>query len=139
MVAVFADTNIVVYAYSSDAVKASIAERIIEAAPVISTQVVNEFPNIARIKMGLDIATRHRVATDLLHSCNVIAPDSAIATSAMVIEDRYRLSYWDALIAAAALAANCHTLYSEDFQNGQVFEGKLTVSNPFVNPVGIKS
>ena len=56
----------------------------------------------------------------------------------MVIEDRYHLSYWDALIAAAALAANCDTLYSEDFQNGQAFEGKLTVSNPFVNPAEIK-
>lgn len=64
MAAVFADTNIVVYAYGSDAVKASVAERIIEAAPVISTQVVNEFLNIARVKMGLDMATRHRVATD---------------------------------------------------------------------------
>jgi predicted nucleic acid-binding protein len=41
------------------------------------------------------------------------------------------VSYWDALILAAALAAGCDTLYSEDMQDGQIFEGRLTVKNPF--------
>ena len=45
---------------------------------------------------------------------------------------RYRFSLYDALIAAAALEADCSTLYSEDFQDGQVIEGRLTVRNPFL-------
>lgn len=52
-------------------------------------------------------------------------------SAAMQIEARYQASYWDALILAAALAAGCDTLYSEDMQDGQMFEGRLTVKNPF--------
>lgn len=61
---VFADTNIVVYSYGADPAKVSVAESIIKAAPVISTQVIGEFHNVARRKLELDMATRHRVATD---------------------------------------------------------------------------
>jgi len=128
---VFADTNIVVYAYGVAPAKVAPAKAIVNASPVISTQVINEFHNVARRKLGLDMATRHRVATDLLQSCRVIAIDQAIVAAAMQVEARYQVSYWDALILAAALAAGCDTLYSEDMQDGQVFEGRLTVKNPF--------
>jgi predicted nucleic acid-binding protein len=37
----------------------------------------------------------------------------------------------DALDAAAALAADCSTLYSEDLQDGQVTQGQFTMRNPF--------
>lgn len=43
----------------------------------------------------------------------------------------YRFEIYDALIAAAALQAKSSVLYSEDFQDGQVIEEKLTVKNPF--------
>lgn len=127
----FADTNIVVYAYGVAPAKATKAKTILNAAPVISTQVINEFHNVARRKLGLDMATRHRVAADLLQSCRVIAVDQAIVAAAMRIEARYQVSYWDALIIAAALASGCDTLYSEDLQDGQIFEERLTVKNPF--------
>lgn len=129
---VFADTNIVVYAYGVDPTKVAKAKAILNDTPVISTQVINEFHNVARRKLGLDIATRHRIATDLLQSCRIVAVDQAIVAAAMQVEARYQVSYWDALIIAAALAAGCSTLYSEDMQDGQVFEGRLTVKNPFL-------
>lgn len=129
---VFADTNIVVYAYGVDAAKLASAKAIVSASPVISTQVINEFHNVARRKLRLDMVTRHRIATDLLQSCRVVALDQAIAGAAMQVEARYQVSYWDALIIAAALATSCNTLYSEDLQDGQLFEGRLTVKNPFV-------
>jgi predicted nucleic acid-binding protein len=47
------------------------------------------------------------------------------------IAARYGFQFYDALIAAAALEAECTTLYSEDFQHGQVIEGRLTARNPF--------
>jgi predicted nucleic acid-binding protein len=71
MTAVFADTNIVVYAYANELRKSPVAEAIVQAAPVISTQVVSEFLNVARVKMGLDLTTRHKVAQNLLHGCTV--------------------------------------------------------------------
>ena len=45
---------------------------------------------------------------------------------------RYALSHWDSLIVAAAPLAKCDTLYSEDMQHGQIFDGRLTVVNPFL-------
>jgi predicted nucleic acid-binding protein len=44
----------------------------------------------------------------------------------------YGYSMFDSVIAASALEAECDTLYSEDLQDGQVIEGRLTVRNPFV-------
>jgi predicted nucleic acid-binding protein len=52
--------------------------------------------------------------------------------TAWKLQARYRFSYFDSLIIAAALAAGCSTLYSEDMQHGQVIAGRLTISNPFL-------
>jgi len=48
------------------------------------------------------------------------------------IKGRYRFSFYDSLIIAAALEANCQTLYSEDMQHGQIIE-TLTIQNPFLD------
>jgi hypothetical protein len=40
---------------------------------------------------------------------------------------RYQLSHWDSLIVAAAMLAGCETLYSEDLQHNQLFEGRLRI------------
>ena len=133
MTAIFADTNIVVYAYADDPTKSAVAEVIIRDAPVISTQIVNEFLSVARVKLGLDLATRHKVAQDLLHGCTVVSVDAPVVARAMEIESKYQISYWDALVVAAALAADCTTLCSEDMQAGQIFENRLTVRNPFLS------
>lgn len=55
------------------------------------------------------------------------------------IAAKYGFSFYDALIAAAAIEAQCTTLYSEDFQDGQVLEGRLTVRNPFAGKTGRSS
>jgi predicted nucleic acid-binding protein len=47
------------------------------------------------------------------------------------LAERYALSLYDAMIAAAALHANCGTLWSEDMQHGLVIERRLRVANPF--------
>jgi predicted nucleic acid-binding protein len=64
-------------------------------------------------------------------ACDVAAVTPDITELAMNIGERYQINHWDALIVAAALAAGCETLYSEDLQDGQVFEERLTVKNPF--------
>ena len=46
------------------------------------------------------------------------------------IERRYRLSWWDSLVVAAAQAQGCVVLLSEDFQDGMAF-GSVTVRSPF--------
>jgi predicted nucleic acid-binding protein len=51
---------------------------------------------------------------------------------AIDLAKRYSLSHWDSLIVAAALMADCRTLYSEDMQHGLVFDKQLAVVNPFL-------
>lgn len=65
-------------------------------------------------------------------TCDIAAVTLDMTELAMLIGERHQISHWDSLIVAAALATGCDTLYSEDLQDGQVFEGPLTVRNPFV-------
>ena len=58
--------------------------------------------------------------------------DAGTVRAAMVLAGRNALSHWDSLIVAAAIQAGCDTLYSEDLQNGQIFDGRLKVVNPFI-------
>ncbi len=47
------------------------------------------------------------------------------------LREKYSLSFWDSLIVASALWAECSILYTEDMQHGLKVEEKLTVLNPF--------
>ena len=128
----FADTNVVVYAFAKDDAKIAVAEGILEKQPTISVQVINEFLNVCRIKLGMDVPTRHNLARELIAGCNVVALEPRLVEKAMEVEVQGQISYWDALIVAAALLSGCDTLYTEDLQHGRTFDGQLTVVNPFV-------
>ena len=56
----------------------------------------------------------------------------AIHQAALRHVERYQFAWWDALIVAAALEADCATLWSEDMHHGLVVNGRLTIRNPFV-------
>lgn len=128
----FADTNVVVYAFANDSAKIAVAEDILLKQPTISVQVVSEFLNVCRTKLGMNVPTRHRLARELMAGCNVVALEPRVIEKAMQIEAQTQISYWDALILAAALLSGCDTLYTEDLQHGQKFDGQLTVVNPFL-------
>jgi len=64
--------------------------------------------------------------------------DVEVLERAREIERRYRTSWWDATIVAAAHAQSCKVLLSEDFQDGMMF-GQLAVRNPFASHVGEES
>ena len=128
----FADTDVVVYAFSKDDAKIAVAEGIIEKQPIISVQVISEFLNVCRIKLGMDMPTRYKLARELLAGCSVVALEPRVIEKAMEVETQAQISYWDALIVAAALLSGCDTLYTEDLENGRTFDGQLTVINPFV-------
>ena len=112
--------------------KIAIAEGILEKQPTISVQVISEFLNVCRVKLRLDVLTRHNLAAELIAGCNVVSLDSRVIEKAMEVEAQARISYWDALIVAAALLSGCDTLYTEDLEHGHTFDGQLTVVNPFV-------
>lgn len=130
---VFIDTNIAVYAFGKDQEKKAEARRLLSGSPTISTQVINEFLNVCRVKLKIDLNTRHGLAHELMAGCDVVTLDPAVVMKAMSIEKANDISFWDSLIVAASLLAGCDTLYSEDMQHGRFFENRLRVVNPFLN------
>ncbi len=95
---------------------------------------VNEFLSVLTSKQRVPRDVANRYAHILLRRCEVVALTQQVVELAIQIGERYKCSHWDALVVAAALLADCDTLFSEDLQDGQVFEERLTVKNPFAVP-----
>ena len=98
---------------------------------MISVQVLNELANVARRKMRMSWQETHTFLSLLrglltVHSLEVETHDTGLA-----LAERYNLSIYDAMFAAAALRAGCDTLWSEDMQHGMVLDGRLRVVDPF--------
>lgn len=127
----FVDSNIVIYSVAADTVKRRKALTILKQRPVISIQVLNETANTLRRKLGFEIPEIQRILTKLMQQCHVHTLSPATVFAALGIAERYGFSHYDCLIVAAALEADCATLYSEDMQDGQLIEGRLRVVNPF--------
>ena len=127
----FFDSNIVLYAASGDRAKAERAEQLIAAGGVVSVQVLNEIANVSRRKMGLSWAET-RTFLAVIRGLLLVCPLTAeIHEAGLDLAERYRLPVYDAMIAAAALEAECNTLWSEDFQHGMVLDERLRIANPF--------
>lgn len=127
----FFDTNILVYAFAADDRRSARAEALIAAGGVIAVQVLNEFTNVARRKLKWDweqIEASLAVIEDLLGVTRPLT--AALHARAVVLARDSKLSFYDALIVAAATDAGCELLCSEDLQDGQKF-GAVTVENPF--------
>ena len=129
----FIDTNVLIYLVSGDAAKADAAERAVGAGGMISVQVLNEFAHVARRKLRFSWDEVHSFLTMIRALLDVIPLTATIHDRGLQLAERYQLSIYDAMIAAAALASECDILFSEDLQEGMSIEG-LTVINPFRNP-----
>lgn len=135
----FLDTNIFIYAADeSDMRKARRAQKLIaEVADsgkgVCSYQAIQEFVNVVlrRFSKPLPLAEVERFLTAIFQPLPIVHSSFALFSSALRIQDRYRLSWYDSLIVTAALEADCDLLYSEDLQHGQRF-GSTRVENPFL-------
>ncbi len=133
----FVDANILVYAHDrSDARKFTMAVDLVQSLwelgdGVISTQVLQEFYVSVRRKLDhpMSVAEARTCVSDYL-KWRVVVNDEYSITAAIEFEERYQLSFWDALIVQAANRANTTILYSEDLNHGQRY-GDLRVENPF--------
>ncbi len=128
----FIDTNILVYCYTEDeTAKKQIALEIVNHSDAfISTQVLTELANTLQRKFKLDWRIVENVITEVGSGFNVYVNKPGTIEQACRIAAKYHYSYYDSLIIAAELSANCKTLYSEDMQGGQVVENSLTIVNP---------
>jgi predicted nucleic acid-binding protein len=130
----FIDTNILLYAASgskSEQRKRIKARELLSMeGGGLSVQVQAEFYVNATTKFKQPHDKVARIL-ESLDSYPVLAVTEAVFWAALQIKERYRLSYWDSAIIAAALELGCHTVYSEDLNHGQVYAG-VRVMNPFV-------
>jgi predicted nucleic acid-binding protein len=128
--AAFFDTNVPLYLLSSDAAKAERAERALADGGVVSVQVLGEFVAVARRRRTAPWPTIVEALAGLRAILRVEPLTLAVHDRALALARRHDFHIYDATIVASALVAGCRTLYSEDFQHGQVVEG-LTIVNPF--------
>lgn len=127
----FFDTNILVYAFAANDPRSARAEALMAEGGVIGAQVLNEFTNVARRKLRWDwkeIEAALVVIETLLGPARPLT--AAIHARAVVLARDHKLSFYDALIVAAAADADCAVLCSEDMQHGQKI-GNLRIDNPF--------
>jgi predicted nucleic acid-binding protein len=134
----FIDTNVFIYHLdASDPRKQAIAERIIRQAltggnACISYQVIQECLNTAlrKAQVALDIAQGRAYLETVLAPLLRVSASVALYRRALEVQARWGFGFYDSLIVAAALAAGCTRLLSEDLQHGQRIE-TLTIHDPF--------
>jgi predicted nucleic acid-binding protein len=131
MPASFFDTNVLVYIASGDTAKADQAEAAIAAGGTISVQVLNELASVARRKMQMSWDDTHALLTTLRALLTVHPLTLETHETGLRLAERYGLSIYDAMIAAAAIHAGCDILWSEDMQHGMALEDGLRIVNPF--------
>jgi len=129
----FVDSNILVYAHDRSAgEKHTIARQKLEQLwvrqlpPSLSVQVLQEFfVNLVRKKVE---PVRAREVVKNYIAWPVIDNDKALFLEGFTEQERWQLSFWDALILAAARRSGARTLWSEDFSSGQDYGGILVVN-----------
>lgn len=133
---VFVDTNILLYAAANEPAERSksiTARRILLNEEVaLSAQVLQEFYWIATRPNKLGMT--HEQAMVFIETWKTFpfqAIDLGVIEDALFLSGSFHISYWDAAVIAAARHLNCNTLYTEDLNDGQDYEGVIAV-NPFI-------
>ena len=134
----FVDTNVVLYSIDDldpqkrDRAQGWLATCWTRQCGRVSTQVLNEFYWNARRKFSSRLSADE--ARQIVRRYQYWSPwqiDQHTVETAWEAESRWQLSYWDALMVAAAQQQGCNLLLTEDLQHDQQFDG-LRVVNPFV-------
>ena len=129
----FLDTNILVYAYSEDDLqKRDVARSLISSDHVmISTQVLQEFANIAHKKLKVNWEEIQAPVEELTSKIPIWINSDETVKKACQIAAKNGYSLYDSLIMSAALESQSVRLFSEDMHGGQMIENQLEIVNPF--------
>jgi predicted nucleic acid-binding protein len=131
----FFDTNVLLYMYGGDPAKRALARGLVATyssagGMLLSTQVVQEFYTAGSRKVGMPRHELKQAIQTFLELPLVVLRASHI-TTAIENEERYQISFWDALIVAAAQSGGAEVLYTEDLNHGQKY-GTVIARNPFL-------
>jgi len=134
----FLDTNVFVYSFDQsqpgkrERALTLIAEALQSGDGLISTQVIQEFLNVATRKFTtpMKMADCQAYLIKVLHPLCQVYPDLALYEASLDIQQETGYSFYDSLILAGAQRGGCAILYSEDLQTGQQVRG-VQIVNPF--------
>ena len=110
-----------------------------ETDVVISTQVLGESFVVVTRRLDRPIpAGEAEQLVDRMSQLPVVSVDAALVRAAIASSQARSLSYWDALIVAAAESAGCRRILSEDLAPGETY-GTVRVENPFLDALAAGS
>ncbi|MGA1552956.1 MAG: PIN domain-containing protein, partial [Burkholderiaceae bacterium] len=107
------------------------ATNLIKNGGNISVQVLNELAAVCLRKLKMPYPEVRDLLWTIQKFCLVHPLTTHVNALGLELCERYQLGFYDALIVASALEADCKTLFSEDMQNGQVINQRLRIKNPF--------
>lgn len=132
---IFIDTNILIYAEAVDApVKQQVAlallkQHFLAATGVLSTQVLQEYCNVALRKLRLPMP-HIRAQLNVYEQFEVVQITPAIIRRGLDLHQTRSVAFYDALILASAHVAGCSAVLSEDLNTGECVDG-VQIVNPF--------
>lgn len=127
----FFDSNVPLYLAAGKSPKAERAEALLLKGGVISVQVLEEIANVGLRKFEMSIAQLGEFLAGIRGAMRTIPVSVEVHEIALDIRERHRSAFYDCAVVAAALIADCDTLWSEDMHDGLVIQGRLTIRNPF--------
>lgn len=127
----FFDSNTLLYLASPQPEKAAAIRTVVDGGGIINVQVMNEMTNVMRRKFRSPWPQVDRLLSMISHLLVVNPMTIDINTAGRQLAERYGFSVYDSFIVAAALQADCDTLWSEDMQDGLLVEGRMRIANPF--------
>ena len=135
----FIDTNIFIYSFDEripakrDISRELIGDALENSTGVTSYQVIQEYLNAATRKFvkPLTFKDSQRYLSIVLEPLCEVFSSMELFHQALEIMDQWRYSFFDSLIIASALQADCTILYTEDMLHDQKIRN-LTIKNPFI-------
>ncbi|MCZ0945644.1 MAG: PIN domain-containing protein [Gammaproteobacteria bacterium] len=128
----FLDTNVLVYAQGEGS-KSEKARQVVLEGGIVSVQVLNELTNVLKRKFDLDWNEIAEVLEDVKTALDPVRPIGLEThVAALDLSRDNGFNFYDSLIIAAALEADCDQLLTEDLQAGRRIEG-LVIVNPFAS------
>ncbi|MDY7524661.1 PIN domain-containing protein [Sphingomonas sp. 10B4] len=125
------DSNVLLYLVSVNDQRAARARDLVADGGTISVQTLNEVVNVGRRKFKMPWPDLDALLDELKDLLSLVPVDLETHETACGLARRYKIAFYDAAIVAAALLADCDTLWSEDMHDGLFIDGRLTIRNPF--------
>ena len=127
----FFDSNVLLYLASGEPERARQVRRLLNIGGYISVQVLNEIASVSRRKFKMNWFDISELLAEIKGTLAINPVTVDIHQSGLRLAERYGFSIYDSFIVAAALAAECDTLWSEDMQHGMLVDGRMRIANPF--------